>query len=332
MPLFRDGNLRLLRRTLLTAAAAAPLARPALAQAGFPSRPVRLVVGFPPGGATDISARAMVPKMSEVLGQPVVVENRPGAGSNLASEVVARSPADGHTILLATLGALVISPMIMRLPVDPARDLVPVSIAVNLFNIMVCPADRPWRTSADVISAAKAKPGELSWGHSGIGSAPQLAGLLFAKMAGIDTIGVSYRGGGLVVTDLVSGRLDYGFPTAPSVLPQVREGRVRALAVPTAQRSRLLPDVPTVAESGLPGYDVPSWYGIVAPAGTPAPAIARLNQAVVSALRDPGVIETLNRSGLEPMPTTPEEMARAWAGEREKWGPVIRESGIRIEG
>ena len=131
MPLFRDGNLRLLRRTLLTAAAAAPLARPALAQAGFPNRPVRLVVGFPPGGATDISARAMVPKMSEVLGQPVVVENRPGAGSNLASEVVARSPADGHTILLATLGALVISPMIMRLPVDPARDLVPVSIAAS---------------------------------------------------------------------------------------------------------------------------------------------------------------------------------------------------------
>jgi len=332
MPPIRDGNPCLSRRVLVAAAAAAPLARPALAQDGFPNRPVRLVVGFVPGGATDISARAIAPKMSEVLGQPVVVENRPGAGSNLASEYVARSPADGHTILLATLGALVISPMIMRLPVDPAKDLVPISIAVELFNIMVCPADRPWRSPADVIAAAKARPGQLSWGHSGIGSAPQLAGLLFAKMAGIETIGVSYRGGGLVVTDLISGRLDYGFPTAPSVLPQVQEGKVRALAVPTAQRSRLLPDIPTVAESGLPGYDVPSWYGLVAPAGTPARAIARLNQAAVAALRDAQTVATLNRAGLEAMPSTPEEMARAWAAERAKWEPVIRESGIRIEG
>lgn len=324
-------SILLRRRPLLAATAAGLLARPALAQEGFPNRPIRLVVGFTPGGATDISARAIGPKMSEVLGQPVIVENRPGAGSNLASEVVARSPADGHTILLATLGALVISPMIMRLPIDPARDLVPISIAVDLFNIMVCPADRPWRTAGDVIAAAKARPGQLSWGHSGIGSAPQLAGLLFEKMAGIETIGVSYRGGGLAVTDLVSGRLDYGFPTAPSVLPQVEAGRVRALAVPTAQRSRLLPNVPTVAESGLPGYDVPSWYALVAPAGTPAAAIARLNQAATTALRDPGVIETLNRNGLEAMPTTPEEFARAWAAERTKWEPIIRESGIRIE-
>ncbi|PWS38340.1 hypothetical protein DFH01_03355 [Falsiroseomonas bella] len=320
------------RRGLLAGTAAVALASPALAQSGFPDRPVRLVVGFVPGGATDISARAIAPKMSEVLGQPVVVENRPGAGSNLASEIVARSPADGHTILLATLGALVISPMIMRLPVDPAKDLVPISTGVNLFNIMVTPAERPWRSPADVIAAAKARPGELSWGHSGIGSAPQLAGLLFSQMAGLDTIGVAYRGGGLVVTDLVSGRLDFGFPTAPSVLPQVQAGQVRALAVPTARRSRLLPDVPTVAESGLPGYDVPSWYGLVAPAGTPDAALNRLNQAAVTALNDPGVIETLARAGLEALPSTRAEMAQALVAEREKWGPVIRNSGIRIEG
>jgi len=305
------------RRALI--AASPLLAAPALAQAPFPNRPIRLVVGFTPGGATDISARAFAPKMSEVLGQPVIVENRPGAGSNLATELVARSAADGYTILLATLGALVISPMVMRLPIDPARDLVPVSIAVDLFNILTVPAERPWRTAADIIAAAKARPGELSWGHSGIGSAPQLAGLLFAKMAGIETIEVSYRGGGLVATDLISGRLDYGFPTSPSV------------KTPTLQRSRLLPDIPTVAETGLPGFNVPSWYAVVAPRGTPEPAVERLAHAMRVALEDPDVVGILNRNGLEAMPSTPAEFATAWAAERTKWEPIIRESGIRIE-
>jgi hypothetical protein len=212
---------------------------------------------------------------------------------------VARSPADGHTILLATLGALVISPMVMRLPIDPARDLVPVSIAVDLFNILTVPAERPWRSAADIIAAAKARPGELSWGHSGIGSAPQLAGLLFAKMAGIETIEVSYRGGSLVATDLISGRLDYGFPTSPSVKTHIEAGRLRGLAVPTLQRSRLLPDIPTVAETGLPGFNVPSWYAVVAPRGTPEPAVQRLAHAMRIALEDKDVIGILNRNGLE---------------------------------
>jgi tripartite-type tricarboxylate transporter receptor subunit TctC len=317
------------RRALI--AASPLLAAPALAQAPFPNRPIRLVVGFTPGGATDISARAFAPKMSEVLGQPVIVENRPGAGSNLATEIVARSPADGYTILLATLGALVISPMVMRLPIDPARDLVPISIAVDLFNILTVPAERPWNTAADIIAAAKARPGELSWGHSGIGSAPQLAGLLFAKMAGIETIEVSYRGGGLVATDLISGRLDYGFPTSPSVKTHIEAGRLRGLAVPTLQRSRLLPNIPTVAETGLPGFNVPSWYAVVAPRGTPEPAVERMAHAMRIALEDRDVIGILNRNGLEAMPSTPAEFAAAWAAERTKWEPIIRESGIKIE-
>jgi tripartite-type tricarboxylate transporter receptor subunit TctC len=320
-----------IRRRALLGAAALPFAAPALAQDTFPSRPLRLIVGFTPGGATDISARAIAPKMGEALGQPVIVENRPGAGSNIATEVVARSPADGHTLLLATLGALVVSPMVIRLPVDPARDLVPISVAVDLFNILVLPPDRPWRSVAELVAAAKAAPGRLSYGTSGIAGGPHLAGLLFDRIAGIETTAVHYRGGGLVVTDLLAGRVDFSFATAASVLAQVREGKLRALAVPHAQRSRLMPELPTVAESGVPGFDVPSWYGVLAPRGTPDAAIARLNGAMRVALADAEVTAVLNRNGLEPRWSTPAQMTEALAAERVTWAPIIRDSGIRIE-
>jgi tripartite-type tricarboxylate transporter receptor subunit TctC len=319
------------RRRALLAAAALPLGAPALAQDGFPNRPLRLIVGFTPGGATDISARAIAPKMGEALGQPVIVENRPGAGSNIATEVVARSPADGHTLLLATLGAMVVSPMVMRLPVDPERDLVPVSIAVDLFNILVLPMDRPWRSVADLVAAAKAAPGRLSYGTSGIAGGPHLAGLLFDRMAGLETTAVHYRGGGLVVTDLLAGRVDYSFATAASVLTQVREGKLRALAIPHLERSRLMPEIPTVAESGVPGFDVPSWYAVFAPRGTPEGAVARVNAAMRAALADPEVTATLNRNGLEPRWSTPAALTAGLAEERAKWAPIIRDSGIRIE-
>ena len=320
-----------IRRRALLAAGALPLAAPAFAQDTFPSRPLRLIVGFTPGGATDISARAIAPKLGEALGQPVIVENRPGAGSNIASEVVARSPADGHTLLLATLGALVVSPMVVRLPIDPARDLVPISIAVDLFNILVLPMDRPWRSVADLVAAAKAAPGRLSYGTSGIVGGPHLAGLLFDRMAGIETTPVHYRGGGLVVTDLLAGRVDFSFATAASVLAQVREDKLRALAVPHAERSRLMPELPTVAESGVPGFDVPSWYGVLAPRGTPEPALARINAAMRVALNDADATAVLNRNGLEPRWSTPAQMTEALAVERTKWEPIIRESGIRID-
>lgn len=318
------------RRALL-GAAALPLAAPALAQEGFPSRPLRLVVGFAPGGATDISARAIAPKMGDVLGQPVIVENRPGAGSNIATEVVARSPADGHTLLLATLGALVVSPMVIRLPVDPERDLVPISVAVDLFNILVLPPDRPWRSVAELVAAAKAAPGQLSYGTSGIAGGPHLAGLLFNRIAGIETTAVHYRGGALVVPDLLAGRIDFSFATAASVLPQVRDGKLRALAIPHLERSRLMPDIPTVAESGVPGFDVPSWYAVMAPRGTPDAAISRLNAAMRVALNDPEATTVLNNNGLEPRWTTPDQLSQAISAERTKWTPIIRDSGIRIE-
>ena len=319
------------RRRALLGAAALPPAAPTLAQEGFPSRPLRLIVGFTPGGATDISARAIATKMGEASGQPVIVENRPGAGSNIATEVVARSPADGHTLLLATLGALVVSPMVIRLPVDPARDLVPISVAVDLFNILVLPLDRPWSSVDELIAAAKAVPGRLSYGTSGIAGGPHLAGLLFDRTAGTETTAVHYRGGGLVVTDLLAGRVDFSFATAASVLTQVREGKLRALAIPHLERSRLMPDIPTIAESGLPGFDVPSWYAVLAPRGTPDAAIARLNAAMRIALNDAEATAVLNRNGLEPRWSTPEQLTEALVAERTKWTPIIRESGIRIE-
>ena len=319
------------RRRALLGAATLPLAAPALAQEVFPSRPLRLIVGFTPGGATDISARAIAPKMGDALGQPVIVENRPGASSDIATEVVARSPADGHTLLLATLGALVVSPMVIRLPVDPARDLVPVSVAVDLFNILVLPPDRPWRSVAELVAAAKAAPGRLSYGTSGIAGGPHLAGLLFDRTAGTETNAVHYRGGGLVVTDLLAGRVDFSFATATSVLTQVREGKLRALAIPHLERSRLMPGIPTMAESGLPGFDVPSWYAVMAPRGTPDTAISRINAAMRVALTDPEAIAVLNRNGLEPRWSTPDQLAEAILAERAKWTPIIRESDIRIE-
>lgn len=323
---------RISRRAILGATSAS-LAAPSLsfAQGAFPDRAVRMLVGYTPGGAVDISARAFAPRMGDILGQPVVVENRPGAGSNIASEAAVRSPADGYTILLATIGALVVSPMVMRLTFDPQRDLIPVSMAVDLFNILVVPVDRPWRSTAELIAAAKAAPGQLSYGTSGIAGGPHLAGVLFDRMAGIETMPVHYRGGALIVTDLLSGRIDFAFATAPSVLPQIEAGKLRALAVPTLQRSRLLPDVPTVAESGVPDFDVPGWYAVVAPRGTPEPVVAKLASAMRTALDDREVTATLNRNGLEPKPTTPAELAAAWQAERTKWTPIIRESGIRIE-
>lgn len=316
------------RRTLIAAALAAG---PARAQVWQPARPLRIIVPLAPGGTADTLARIIADPMGAILGQPVIVENRPGAGSNIASEVVARSPADGHTLLLATLGALVVSPMVVRLPIDPARDLVPISVAVDLFNILVLPMDRPWRSVADLVAAAKAAPGRLSYGTSGIVGGPHLAGLLFDRMAGIETTPVHYRGGGLVVTDLLAGRVDFSFATAASVLTQVREGKLRALAVPSLERSRLMPDLPTVAESGVPGFDVPSWYGVLAPRGTPEAALARLNAAMRAALNDADATAVLNRNGLEPRWSTPAQMTEALAAERSKWEPIIRASGIRIE-
>lgn len=324
----------LTRRTIMAALAALPAMPGALRaqDAAFPSRSIRLLVGFAPGGATDGAARAIAPRLSELLGQQVVVENRGGAGGNIATEAAVRAAPDGYTLLLGTIGPLIVNPIMERsLPYDPLRDLAPVSTLVEAYGVLVVPAARPWRTVADLVAEAKRRPGALNWGYSGVGTSGHLSGLLLDRVAGIDTQGISYRGGAPLMTDLIAGRLDYAFSTAPTALPNVENGRLRALAVPTPQRVRALPDVPTIAETGVPGYEVFSSYGLLAPRGTPPAVIARLAAAVRVALETPEVITALARQGLEAQPGTPEEYGTFLRAEVEKWGPLIRANNLRTD-
>ncbi len=298
----------------------------------YPDRPIRIVVGFAAGGATDITTRAMAPKLQALLGQPIVVENRAGAGGNLATEQVVRAAPDGYTLLMGTVGALAINPTLHKsLPFDPQADLAPISLSGEVLNVLAVPADRPWRGLRDLIAAAQARPSTLTYGSSGVGGAGHLAGALLDRMAGIQTVHVPYRGGGALITDLVSGKVDFAFATAATTLPHVESGRLRVLAVPTAARSSLLPGVPTVAESGLPGYEVANWYALLGPKGLPRPVTDRLNAAMRSTLQDAEVVQLLAKHGVEPRPSSPDELARFIREETAKWAPIVRASGATVD-
>jgi tripartite-type tricarboxylate transporter receptor subunit TctC len=313
------------RRAMLGASLAMPFV--ARAQGNWPDRPIRMIVGFAAGGGTDITTRTLTPKMSEVLGQPIVVENRPGASGNIATEAVVRAPADGYTLLMGTIAALAINPTLFpSLPFNPATDLTPISMSGNILNILVCPADRPWRTVPDLVAAARAQPDKLTYGSSGVGGSGHLGGAMFDQLAGIKTIHVPYRGGGPLANDLAAGSVDFSFATASSTLPLVEGGRVRLLAVPTAQRSPLLPNVPTVAET-VPGYELANWNAVVGPKGLPAPIVERVNTAVRAALGDARTAAELVKHGVEPTPSSPAELARFIREETAKWAPVVRASG-----
>ncbi len=308
---------------------AAPL--PARAQDWTPTRPIRIVVGFAAGGATDISTRTIAPKLQAILGQPIVVDNRPGAGGNLATEAVVRAAPDGSTLLMGTIGALAINPTLYRsLSFNPQTDLSPIAMAGSVLNVLVVPVDRPWQNVADLIAAARARPETLSYGSSGVGGAGHLAGALLDQMANIRTIHVPYRGGGPLMTDLLSGKTDFAFSTAPTALPQVEGGRLRALAVVTPQRSAMMPNLPTVAET-LPGYEVANWYALVGPRGLPANIVARLNAAMQETMADAEVRGHLARHGVEPIPGTPEDLARFIRVETDKWAPIVRASGATVD-
>jgi len=322
------------RRSLLAACALASvcaLAAP-VAKAEYPDRPVHLIVPFPPGGGADTLARTIMPRVSQALGTPIVIENKPGAGGNVGAEYVAHATPDGYTLLYGTNGTHSINASLYRnLRFDPQKDFAPVSRMTSIAAMLIVNPKVPAQSVAQLIDYARANPGKLNFASAGNGTTSHLAGELFKTMAAIDIVHVPYRGGALAVTDLMSGQVQMMIEVMPNAYPLVRDGRVRGLAVSTAHRVPTAPELPTIDESGLPGFEVSAWDGILAPAGTPAPIIARLNAAIREALTDPAVVDALLARGAQPVPSTPDEFARHIATNTEKWAKVVKASGAKID-
>jgi tripartite-type tricarboxylate transporter receptor subunit TctC len=319
------------RRLLGAAAAVAAIGRsaPARAQA-FPARPVRFVVPFP-GGFTDTLARMVGQKMADALGQPVLVENRPGASGAIGAQEVLRAPADGHALFLGHIGTHALNPHLQaRLAYDPA-DLAPVTLLVQLPNLLVVSPALPVQSVQDLVAMARSKPGELSYASPGNGTSGHLAAELLKAQAGVNLVHVPYKGTAEALQDLGSGRVQLMFDTVAQGLAQAKGGRVKALAVTSPQRTPLAPEVPTMAESGFPGWDTAAWFGVMVRAGTPADVVARLHAEAVRALNAPDVRERLVGMGATPVGNTPAEFARLVSAESARWGDVIRKAGIRAD-
>jgi tripartite-type tricarboxylate transporter receptor subunit TctC len=298
----------------------------------FPSHAVTLTVGFAPGGGADTAARFIAQKLGENIGQPVVVENRAGAGGNIAAQHVAAAPPDGYTIHLTSVGPMTVAPhIIANLPYDPKRDIAPITMGVVFPNVLIVNSGVPAKTLAEFVALAKQKPGQLSYGSSGVGGAGHLAGELFKERAGIDVIHVPYKGGGPAMTDLLGGRLDMYVGVPSTVAPHVNAGKARALATTGARRTSMMPDVPTVAESGYPGFEATNWYAFVAPGKTPKELLDFWNRELTKVLNDPSVVAELAKDGLDPAPSTRDELAQYMERESVKWGKVVREAKITAQ-
>jgi tripartite-type tricarboxylate transporter receptor subunit TctC len=309
---------------------AALFAFPALAQ-DYPSRPVRLVVPFAAGGPNDIIARLVGGRLSEALGQQIVVENRPGAGGNIGTDFVAKAPPDGYTLLSAGPGSLIINPLLGSVPYDTARDFAPVSLMASAPNVLVVHPSVPAKSVKELIELARARPRQLNYASGGPGSTPHLSGALFAVMAGIDIVHVPYKGTGPASADLLGGQVQMAFFGIPPLLPHIKSGKLRALAVTGMRRSPELPEVPTMHEAALPGYEVSPWYGLLAPAGTSRAIITRLNAEVSRVVRSADMKEKLAVQGAEAAGGTPEEYAAVIRADTATWARVIKDAGIRGE-
>jgi tripartite-type tricarboxylate transporter receptor subunit TctC len=323
----KHAPLKLLSIALVGATSAA-----AAYAAAYPDKPVRMLVGFAAGGGTDTTARVIGIPLAEALGQQVIVDNRPGAAGNIAADITAHAVPDGYTILMGTIAALAINPSLyQKLPFDPIKDFEPIALVVSSMNVLVVHPSVAAKSVKELIALAKSQPGKLSYGSSGVGGAGHLAGVLFDQLAGTQMTHVPYKGGAPAMIGLVGGEVNMVFATAETAIPQVKANKIRALGVTTAKRSALVPDLPTIAEAGLPGYEANNWYGLVAPAKTPAAIVERLNREVVKVLNMPNVKEQLFRSGLDASPSTPKEFGAYIKSEMAKWSKVVKASGAKAE-
>ncbi len=327
--------IRIAMRVLsaVAAVAAVTVAASALAQApAYPSKPIRLVVPFPPGGATDILARDVAQRLTEAWGQSVVVDNRPGAGGNIGTELVAKAAPDGYTLEMGTVGTHAINASLYaKMPYDPVKDFAPVILVAGVPNVLVVNPSLPVNSVAELIAYAKANPGKLNFASSGNGTSIHLSGELFKVMAGVQMVHVPYKGSAPAVQDLIAGQVQLMFDNLPPSLPQIRAGKLRALAVTSATRAPALPDVPTIAEAGLPGFEASSWFGILAPAGTPPAIVAKLNTEIGKWLATPEAQEKLRSQGASPAGGSPEDFAKHIAAETTKWAKVVKDSGAKID-
>jgi len=300
-------------------------------QEAWPSRPIRFILPFPPGGGTDILGRLIAERLSASLGQPVVTENRGGAGGNVGAEAAARSAPDGYTIVLVA-PSLAISPTLYsKINYDPVKDFAPVSLVATVPNVMITQASLPVQSLQEFIAFAKAKPGALNFGSGGAGTSNHLAGELFNIVTGAKLVHIPYKGVNLAMQDVLAGNVHLVFIGIPAAAPHIKAGKLRALALVAPQRSSALPDVPTVAEAGLRDFEVTTWYGVLAPAGTPRSVISRLNAELVKIMHSPDLKEKLAATGTDPLTSTPEEFAAYIQREIVKWGEVVRKAGVKAD-
>jgi tripartite-type tricarboxylate transporter receptor subunit TctC len=306
-------------------------AQTASAQSNFPNRPIKILIGFTPGTAPDVVARILADRFAADWGAPVVIENVPGAGSNIATGYVAKATADGYTLLMGGNGALVINPSLFEtLPFDPQKDFAPISQIFIAANVLVLPPEQPVKSVADLVALAKAQPGKLSYAHAGVGTSQHLAAELFKYMAHVDIKGVPYRGTTAFMPDLLANRITMSFANITNAMPLVREGKLRALAISSIKRSALAPDLPTMAESGYPGFEAVPWFGLLAPSGTPQEAIDKIHDETVKVMALPEVRKKFEELGIEAVGNTPAEFAAVIKKETPEWAKVIKEADIKL--
>ncbi len=328
-----DAMKRIVRHLpLVLALAACALSVAAQAQTAYPVKPLRLLVPFPAGGPTDVITRAIGQKLADALGQPVVVDNKPGAGGAIGSDIAAKSAPDGYTIVMGTTSTHSIGPLLnSKTTYKVERDFAPVSLVARATQILVVTPSLPVKNVRELIALAKAKPGELNYSSSGVGTIVHLTSEMFRSMAGVDIVHVPYKGVSLAIPDIMSGRISMMFDSIVTALPQVKSGKVKAIAIASAKRSAMMPDLPTIAESGLPGFDGDTYFGVFAPAGTPREIVQRLSTELQKIVHQKDIADKLLAQGAEPVGTGPEEFARVIKAADAKWGKVIKDAKVQVE-